>query len=84
VTGDARLLRTTSSLGRLAIIMLIAASTSLHAEEGTLAQRNACKPDVFRLCQQFIPDPTAITACLQRNTAHLNPDCKAVFESKPK
>jgi hypothetical protein len=84
VTGDTRLWRTTSSVGLLAITMFIAASTSPHAEEGTLAQRNACKPDVFRLCQQFIPDHAAITACLQRNTAHLNPDCKAVFEAKPK
>jgi len=65
-------------------IILLAISGTLHAEEGTLAQRNACKPEVFRLCQQFIPDHVAITACLQRNAAHLNPDCKAVFEVKPK
>jgi len=56
----------------------------LHAEDGTLAQRNACKPDVFRLCQEFIPDHAAITACLQRNTAHLNPECRAVFDAKSK
>ncbi|WP_213736891.1 hypothetical protein [Bradyrhizobium sp. dw_411] len=67
-----------------AAVILIATNATLHAEEGTLAQRNACKPDVFRLCQQFIPDHAAITACLQRNTAHLNPDCRAVFEAKPK
>ncbi|WP_213772715.1 hypothetical protein [Bradyrhizobium sp. dw_78] len=67
-----------------AAIILFATSATLLAEEGTLAQRHACEPDVFRLCQQFIPDHAAITACLQRNAAHLNPDCKAVFGAKPK
>src|SRR5260370_40090020 len=31
----------------------------LRAEEGTLAQRRACEPDVFRLCNEFIPDHAA-------------------------
>jgi hypothetical protein len=52
----------------------------LRAEEGTLAQRRACEPDVFRLCSEFIPDHAAITTCLERNKARLNPDCRAVFE----
>ena len=52
----------------------------VHPEEGTFAQRRACEPDVFRLCNEFIPDPAAITNCLERNKARLNPDCRAVFE----
>jgi len=58
--------------------------TTGQAEEGTFAQRNACKPDVFRLCKEFIPDRTAITDCLERNKQRLNPDCKAVFDNKLK
>ena len=52
----------------------------LHAEEGTLAQRRACEPDVFRLCDQFIPYAEAITSCLEHNKARLSPDCRAVFQ----
>ena len=59
--------------------LLLLAATAADAEEGTLAQRNACKPDVFRLCSSFIPDPAAITNCLERNRAKLSPACHAVF-----
>ncbi|MBY9045466.1 hypothetical protein, partial [Pseudomonas fluorescens] len=52
--------------GALAGLLLLAA-TAACAQEETLAQRNACKPDVFRLCSDFIPDRTAITNCLERN-----------------
>jgi len=52
------------------------------AEDGTFAQRRACKPDVFRLCGEFIPDRAAITDCLKRNRPRLNPDCRAVFDGK--
>lgn len=64
--------------------LFLLAGTAADAEEGTLAQRNACKPDVFRLCSNFIPDPTAITSCLERNRAKLSPACQAVFAPSPK
>jgi hypothetical protein len=63
--------------------LLLLAATAAYAQEGTLAQRNACKPDVFRLCSDFIPDRTAITNCLEGNRARLSPGCRAVF-SPPK
>lgn len=53
-----------------------------HAQDGTPAQRNACKPDVFRLCAEFIPNRDTITACLQRKLSKLSPECRAVFEGK--
>jgi len=53
-----------------------------RGQDGTLAQRNACKPDVFRLCAEFIPDRNAITACLERNVQKLNPACRVVFTNK--
>lgn len=64
--------------------LLVLAATAVGAEEGTLAQRNACKPDVFRLCSNFIPDPTAITSCLERNRPNLSPACHAVFSPPAK
>jgi hypothetical protein len=60
----------------------IAAGTRSHADDGTVAQRNACRPEVFRLCKEFIPDRGAITDCLQRKKEQLNPECKAVFEAR--
>lgn len=64
----------------MSAIFLVAHAGLLVAEEGSFAQRRACKPDVFRFCSKFIPNRPAITACLQRNTSRLNPDCRAVFE----
>ena len=63
------------------VLLLVAMCGPLRAEEeGTFAQRRACKPDVFRLCKEFIPNRSAITSCLQRNKPRLSPDCRAVFE----
>jgi hypothetical protein len=47
---------------------------------GTLEQRRACTPDVYRLCAGEIPDVRAITACLRRQKANLSEACRAVFE----
>jgi hypothetical protein len=49
--------------------------------QGTVAQRAACTPDVFRLCSSSIPDVPAIIACLQREKAHLSNDCRMVMAS---
>jgi hypothetical protein len=64
--------------------VFLLAATAAHAQDGTPAQRNACKPDVFRLCREFIPDRTAITQCLERNRANLSPACHAVFSQPAK
>lgn len=65
-------------------LLAFARGALLHAEEGTRAQRGACKPDVFRLCGEFIPDHAAITACLERKLDELSPGCRAVFEGRLK
>jgi hypothetical protein len=58
--------------------------------QGTPEQQEACKPDVFRLCGNFIPDVDRIVACLQYNEPNLSPACHEVFygviteEPKPK
>jgi len=77
---------------KLAPVLLIATTAVLvignvellQADEGSFAQRRACRPDVFRLCSEFIPDHAAITACLERKLDELNPGCRAVFEGRLK
>jgi len=66
------------------VTLMFATCGLLHAEQGTLAQRRACKPDVFRLCSEFIPNRPAITNCLQHNKYRLSADCLAVFEGRLK
>ncbi len=60
-------------------LLLFVASGPSNAQDGTAAQRRACKPDVFRLCSKFIPNRKAITQCLEANRSGLSPDCRAVF-----
>ena len=50
--------------------------------QGSDAQRQACTPDVFRLCGQFIPDVTGIVACLKTQKPNLSPDCRATFDGR--
>ena len=67
-----------------AVLSALLASTfaSQAQQQGTAAQRRACKPDVFRLCGDFIPDRDKITACLKAHTKQLSPDCRAVFSGR--
>jgi hypothetical protein len=63
-------------------VTLTAISTAAFAE--SLAQREACTPDVFRLCSDYIPDRDSIVQCLTRNTGRLSPGCRSVFAGKLK
>lgn len=69
--------RRASTLGFLLVLM---ASGSVHAQQGTPEQRRACTPDVYRLCAGEIPNARAITACLRRQKASLSSACATVFE----
>jgi hypothetical protein len=60
---------------------IAAPNAAFSQDQGTLEQRLACTPDVFRLCGAQIPDTNRIVACLQQNTAQLSGACRAVFES---
>lgn len=44
--------------------------------------REACTPDVHRLCGQYIPDRDAIIQCLKQNMRNLVPACRKVM-SRP-
>jgi hypothetical protein len=42
-------------------------------------QREACTPDVMRLCNNYVPDIPQIVACLKRERQNLSPACAVVF-----
>ena len=48
--------------------------------------REACTPDVMRLCNDYIPDVPQIVACLKAQRANLSPACGEIFaaEDPPK
>src|SRR6202042_1039633 len=47
--------------------------------QGTADERQACEPDVNRLCSQFIPDRDKIILCLNQKVRELNPSCRGVI-----
>jgi hypothetical protein len=75
-----------SLLGLAAAGLLLAAQSTASAQEsyrGTQAEQQACTDDVFRLCNQFVPDEQRIIACLIQNRRHLSPACQTVFSRPP-
>lgn len=75
--------------GVMSAATLLAALAPVHAQsqsaethKETAVQRQACKPDVFRLCRWYIPNRSAITYCLHKNIELLSPDCRAVMEGR--
>lgn len=53
------------------------------APESSEADRQACTPDVFRLCSQHIPDVDSIVACLKKEKRNLSHGCRMVFDRRP-
>lgn len=47
--------------------------------QGTDQEREACTPDVFRLCGAYIPDADRIVACLRGNPERLSAACYGVL-----
>ena len=56
-------------------------SPSPSFSQGTLPQRLACTPDVYRLCSAFIPNVDEITICLRERTAELSDACRTALEA---
>jgi hypothetical protein len=61
-----------------ALVLLLCAETPAAAQ-GTDREREACTPDVFRLCGAYIPDSDRITACLRGSGSRLSRPCYDVF-----
>jgi hypothetical protein len=66
--------------------LLLALSLACSPWDNAAAQQDgqsACQPDVFRLCNQYVPDRGPIIACLVRQKRNLSPACRAVM-SQPR
>jgi len=66
----------------LIAVALLLPCGPLYAEDGTPAQRRACRPDVFKFCSEWIPKHDAITYCLHKNIDRLSRNCRAVMEGR--
>jgi hypothetical protein len=60
-------------------LALLLGAAAPAAAQGTDYQRQACTPDVFRLCGAYIPDADRITACLRASGPQLSRPCYEVF-----
>jgi hypothetical protein len=64
--------------------LFLMASPAPAVGQGTAEQRQACTPDVFRLCSMFIPDADQITACLKAKSVELSDPCRLVISAGAK
>jgi hypothetical protein len=66
-----------------ASLMPAAASAGEAAQHHeTLQERQACTPDVLRLCRSLVPNRQAITDCLVANSERLSPACHEVMAQR--
>jgi hypothetical protein len=79
--GTGRRWKSGAKLLLAALLLGGGAKLPAMAEQGTADDRQACTPDVFRLCGAFIPNADRITACLQEKLRDLSPACRVVFTS---
>jgi hypothetical protein len=61
------------------MIGFLALSQTPALAQGTDQEREACTPDVFRLCGSYIPDADRIVACLRGNPDQLSAACYSVL-----
>jgi hypothetical protein len=66
----------------LALVLGLLGAGAARADLATPAQKQACTPDVYRLCAGEIPNVKAIVACLRRQKGNLSEGCRAVFDQK--
>jgi hypothetical protein len=63
----------------VATLLLTATLGGTAFAQGTMAQQNACRGDVFRLCANYIPDVGQVVACLRGNGSRLSDACHDVM-----
>ncbi|CAN5385642.1 hypothetical protein BH10PSE10_BH10PSE10_17010 [soil metagenome] len=78
-----RTMTSSAAAGWIVMALAIHGSTAVFAGQGTEQQREACTPDAFRLCGQFIPDADKVEACLRNAGPRLSPACRVVFNPPP-
>jgi hypothetical protein len=65
-------------------LLVFAVTTSVSAQNrGTKEQQEACQADVFRVCNDAVPDEKQIVECLNRNLQKLSFKCQLLIEPDP-
>jgi len=62
----------------LTLPLPVLAQQQYDRSEASQAEQQACEPDVYRLCNDYVPDVDRIVACLNANRRALSPACRAV------
>ena len=65
-----------------ALIPAAASAVEVAQHHETMQERQACTPDVLRLCRSLVPDRQAITDCLIANSERLSPACHKVMAQR--
>jgi len=65
------------------LVLLVISMPAQSFALGTVSERAACTPDVFRLCSAEIPDVDRIIACMKANHSSLSKECREVMDRKP-
>jgi hypothetical protein len=68
-----------STFAAAAFAAVVTMSSTAAIAQGTLEQRIACTPDVFRLCKAEIPNVSKIIDCMEKQKENLSPSCQKVF-----
>ena len=63
----------------LTCVLMLGPGAAIAQDQGTAEERQACEPDVNRLCSEFIPDRSKIIVCLNQKVRQLNPACRNVI-----
>lgn len=70
---------------RLSVFVLVLCVPAVPAEainQDSVRQKaeQACYNNVMKFCNDDVPDETKIAACLGRNKAKLDPDCRTIYD----
>jgi|GEM_PF-3347153 len=63
----------------LPAISMIGTAPAISQSNYSFEEEQACTSDAFRLCSEFIPDVSRITACMQAKQDQLSPRCAKMF-----
>lgn len=64
----------------LLLFCLAVGAVAAPASATSQADKDACTPDVWRLCAGQIPNVDQIVACLNRKMGRLSPECRVVMQ----
>jgi hypothetical protein len=76
--------RQTRLIISLATALLFNGASAAETEDqrGTVEEREACTPDVFRLCSSYIPNADRISVCLKEHLQSLSEPCRVVMSNR--